>query len=216
MIKNILARKILKKLLSDASTWILIASNAIVIFYAVKEQWNISIMLWIYWWQSVIIGIFTIAKILSLGEYSTKGVTFQDKPVEPARSTKFRAAGFFAIHYGFFHFFYALMLLSLMKKVQDIKFVFLTTVLFFTTHLFSFLYNRKEDAKRLQYLGVVMGLPYARILPMHVIVIAGGFLFPMISLFVFLVLKAFADVIMHIVEHEEWYLPKEGKTKSAI
>jgi len=209
IIKNNLAGKILKRLVSDVSAWMLILSNIVVIFLAVKEQWPLSTVIWTYWWQSVIIGLFTVTKILSLRDFSTEGVTLQDKPVAPSKETKRRSALFFSVHYGFFHLCYALILLALLKNVHDIKHIALAALIFFANHLFSFIYNRKEDQQRRQYLGGIMGFPYARIIPMHLFVLTGGFLFPGSFLVIFLILKTLADVIMHVIGHENWYLPKD-------
>jgi len=75
-------------------------------------------------------------------------------------------------------------------------------IVFFVDHLFSFRYNRERDQKKIQNLGRLMAFPYARVVPMHlVIVLFGVFLSGALPLLVFLGLKTLADVIMHVVEH---------------
>ena len=92
------------------STLSLIFSNLLVIVFAVVDNLSALDILWIYWTQSVIIGIFNFIKILSLREFSTEGFRQGNKQVLPTRGTKISTAIFFLFHYGFFHVIYAVFL----------------------------------------------------------------------------------------------------------
>lgn len=83
-------------------------------------------------------------------------------------------------------------------SLVELKNVFLTALIFFLNHLFSYLYNRPKDTKK-QNIGSLMFYPYARIIPMHLTIIFGPAC--NLSLPLFLLLKTIADVIMHSVEH---------------
>jgi hypothetical protein len=162
--------------------------------------------MWVYWFQSITIGFFNFIRILQLKEFSTEGFKINGQPVQPTQETKIFTAFFFLFHYGFFHFVYIKFLLTgTFTKTYvnapnfiELKYIFLTSLLFFINHLFSYFYNRPKDTKK-QNVGSLMFYPYARIIPMHLTIIFGSAFVSALPLF--LMLKTFADAIMHIVEH---------------
>jgi len=102
--KGTLIRENLHKYLRrDPSALSLIISNLVIILLAVVQKWDISVLMWIYWCQSVIIGFSNFARILSLQEFSTKGFRINKKPVAPTKQTQVKTAFFFLIHYGVLH-----------------------------------------------------------------------------------------------------------------
>lgn len=185
----------------------LIFSNLLTIFFAVKENWNFLLVLWIYWFQSIIIGIFNFIRILNLKEFSTENFYINDKPVAPTEKTKIETAFFFLLHYGTFHLVYMSFLLGdqLPKKYKlastDWKYIFFISVIFFVNHCFSFIYNKERDKVK-QNIGRLMFFPYARIFPMHFIILFGVFV-GRSAIALFLFFKTIADVIMHVIEHSE-------------
>ncbi len=163
--------------------------------------------MWVYWFQSITIGLFNFVRILQLKEFSTDGFEINGQPVQPTQHTKIFTAFFFLFHYGFFHFIYLVFFLpgtfgeSIGGSTAsiDVKFIFLAALLFFVNHLFSFVYNRTRDTRE-QSIGTLMFYPYTRIVPMHVTIIL-GLPFGRVALPFFLVLKMFSDAVMHVVEH---------------
>jgi hypothetical protein len=189
-----------KQFSSDLSLWALIVSNLIVIVWALIEGWQLAVIIWIYWSQSVTIGVLWFFKILTLKEFSTKDCTINDKAFEATTGIKNYIALFFLAHYGFFHFGYAFFLFIELKPVRPGPILFMAG-LFLVYQCFSFFYNRKWEVKRKPNIGKMMCFPYARIIPMHVIILFGGIL-PggKIILALFMLLKTFADVLMHVME----------------
>ena len=202
--------------LQDPTLISLILSNLLTIVLALIYNFNIMAVLWIYWSQSVIIGIFNFFRILSLKNFSTKGFRVNRQPVTAKLATKVFLAFFFAIHYGGFHVTYAFflgfftfvnVLGTAALSVADFGYIGLMALVFFANHLFSFLHNRKLDEGK-QNIGRVMIYPYARIIPMHLTIIFGGMFLvtglagPIVLVF-FLVLKTLADVAMHSSEHSK-------------
>ena len=191
------------------STWMLIFSNIIVIFFAIIDNLNAIEVLWIYWIQSVIIGVFNFIRILSLKEFTTTGLRRgAGGELPPTKVAKISTGIFFLFHYGFFHLVYLIFLLVLIASQKNISILTMLTVLvsigiFFVNHLFSFLYNREQDSQKIKNIGTIMFFPYARILPMHLTIVFGFFLAQSVTgLIFFMVLKTIADVIMHMVEHK--------------
>lgn len=189
----------------DPSLWTLLASNLITIAVALFQGWDAGVLMWVYWSQSVIIGMFNAVRIWNLRNYSTDDFYVNNKPVQPSPGLPRSTAIFFAFHYGFFHFVYFIFLIGMARiPLQDVKLAALCAAAFFVNHLFSFRYNLEADASSRPNIGTVMFFPYARILPMHLAIIFGGGFFGGKGrgmLLIFLGLKTVADLIMHAVEH---------------
>ncbi|MCU0640799.1 MAG: DUF6498-containing protein [Candidatus Margulisbacteria bacterium] len=171
----------------DPSLWSLLAVNLLTIALAVKFNWSVLELMWIYWGQSVTIGAFNVVRL------------------RPNIGT----ATFFALHFGFFHLIYAIFL-SVFTLAGDELFpgaapIDWRTVLgvvgmFAANHGFSFLYNRERDAARFDE-SRLMFYPYVRIFPMHLTIIFGALLSGTFPLLLFMGLKTAADLATHILEH---------------
>lgn len=190
------------KYFTDSSSISLLLSNFIVIMLAIVQRWEVSTVLWVYWMQSVTIGFFQFMRILSLKKFSTENFTVNNQPVLPTSQTKIFTAFFFAFHYGFFHFIYAIFLFNFFSssKPFDFAYFFLGGLIFFLNHAFSFYQNRTADEQKVQNIGTLMFSPYARIIPMHLIIVFGVIL-GQSTLIIFLVLKTLVDLIMHTFKH---------------
>lgn len=191
----------------DLSTWALIFSNLVALVVAVLDQWSLIDLLWVYWSQSVVIGIFAVVKMMD-----AQGFTLQEgkKASQVIFSTMIKSgfALFFCIHYGMFHFVYFIFLLVFSSEagVQSPLWILIGASLFFANHLFSFYTNRKHDRATLKDVGRIFARPYARILPMHLTIIFFGFTLgggatKQGVLLMFGLLKTGADVLMHRNEH---------------
>ena len=204
-----------KQFHSDLSLWALIVSKVIV--WALIEGWQLAIVVWVYWAQSVFIGILWFFKILTLKEFSTKSIEINEKAVEATTCTKIRLAFIFLAHYGFFHLGYAFFLFLDFKPVRIGPVLFMAG-LFLVYQCFSFFYNRKWEGKRKPNIGKMMCFPYARIIPMHLTILFGGILSwgtfeGKMTLAFFMLLKTFADVIMHVVE-KKGFGDKPGESEN--
>lgn len=199
------AKYYIEKWSHDTSLWFLFISNILTIILAVNGEQNFLTILWIYWIQSVTIGIFNFIRILDLQNFSTEGFKINNKAVQPTQNTKRFTAYFFAAHYGLFHIVYAVFIFSgifanSLENFIDVKYILILALVFFLNHLFSYFYNRPRDIK-LKNIGSLMFYPYLRIIPMHITIILGTY-FSEGALVFFLVLKTFADCMMHIIEHQ--------------
>lgn len=198
--------------LTDWSTSVLIFSNIITIIFAIIENWDIYTAMFIYWFQSVIIGFFTVIKIINLKNISTVGFAPGLVNYSDIKATKRLAIIIFVLYYGMFHVAYLFFLGFNYLFFQGSNiiilnfFIILSILIFFVNHLFSFYYNKEKDANKKQHIGKVIMFPFIRIIPMHLTIIFGlGFTWfglPQITLVIFLVLKTIADVMMHLVEHK--------------
>jgi len=195
------------------STLSLIFSNLLVIVFAVVDNLSAFNILWIYWSQSVIVGIFNFLKIISLKEFSTEGFRQGNKQVLPTKGAKISTAIFFLFHYGFFHVIYAVFLGGFSNFMHtgadgsESNFIFYAAATFFISYLLEFVNSRNEEQETLPNIGKLMFAPYARIIPMHLTIILGGFIGTVGSFFstdtnmaiivLFTGIKTVVDLITH-------------------
>ena len=141
----------LRRYFTDSSVISLLFSNIIIIVLSIVQGWEITTVLWTYWIQSVIIGLFNFLRILSLKKFSTENFTINNQPALLSSKTKFFTAFFFAFHYGFFHFIYAIFLFQFFSSGPplDLNYLFLGGLIFFLNHFFSYLHNKIIDEKKL-------------------------------------------------------------------
>lgn len=208
-LSHIFSDKNKKLLYSDLSLQALIISNLITIIWSLIAGWSAGMVMWSYWSHSVSIGILWLFKILCLKDFSTKGVEIPiGRVLAPTTSAKIECALVFLIHYGFAHFAYAKGLQILFPAINRAA-VLPIAILFFLCQCFSFFYNRKWESKKKTNIGNMMIFPYIRVIPMHLSFIIGGYVVYLIGgtfssrivLVIFMMLKTFADVFMHNVEH---------------
>lgn len=192
-----------KIILVNPSTISLLVSNLLVIILAIVQGWEVATVLWVYWMQSIIIGFFQFLRILSLKKFSTENFKINSQSVSPTNNTKLFTAFFFLFHYGFFHFIYAIFLFNFFtNQPLDFTYLFLGGLIFFLNHFFSYQHNKVIDEQKTQNIGTLMFSPYARIIPMHLIIVFGAILGQSI-LVIFLLLKTLVDLIMHTIKHKQ-------------
>ena len=202
--------------LTKFSTLSLIFSNVLVIFFAIVDKLSAIDLLWIYWSQSVIIGIFNVVKILTLKKFSTEGFKQGNKQVLPTKGAKISTAIFFLFHYGFFHFVYAIFLggfsifAGTASDGSGKGYLFYSAATFFVSYLIEFIKSRNEEGQEIPNLGRLMFAPYVRIVPMHLTIILGGLIGAVGSYFsananlsiivLFTGIKTAVDLITHSVD----------------
>ena len=200
--------------LSDPSLWGVVFSNVMSMYLAITQGWELGQIMWIYWGQSVIIGVINIIRMLSLKDFSTKGMKMNDQPVPETHAAKRQTALFFAFHYGFFHFVYAVFLWDMhaldFSAMNEALWMMLALSLFVGGHSYSFMHNFNADFRQQKpNLGTIMFYPYLRIIPMHLTIIFGGMIEAM-GMIIFMGLKTLADAGTHMIEHYLFQKPDEN------
>lgn len=211
----------------------LIVANLITIVMAVIEGWDLATVLFIYWAQSVIIGIFAFVSLLSADTETLAaemGKAQADAGGSPHVSGRFvwfykvLLAGFFALHYGLFHWGYLSFLIEpvIFGPVDFSGWgVWLSCGLFLANHLYSYLYHRGGGPKGADFVtGQFIG-PYNRIIPMHLTIIFGSVIILVLEalgipgtlpvLVLFLLIKTRQDIALHLRKHYEDLHPDEPK-----
>lgn len=206
----------------------LLISNILIAVYAVIDNLSVLDILWVYWIQSVIIGLFNFFKMITLKEFSTEGFKQINKEVLPTRTTKISSSVFFLFHYGFFHVIYAVFLTSFSDfnfsgpRGVDGIYLLVSSGMFVISYFFEFVKEKEEVSNELPNIGTIMFAPYVRIIPMHLIIIFGGFIgmigtvfsvsADLVVLALFIILKAGVDVISHSFNLEDLKTGAEAST----
>lgn len=211
------------------SALMLVLGNFIAIAFALILGMDPSSVVWAYWLESIIIGVYTV---LTFGAIGLRSISRRDW--SGAKNSGAMGA-FFAVHYGMFHAGYFLFLYILPWFTPNPEYfqgILLLASVFLITHGYSFFRNFISNPARLESteknLGDVMQSPYGRIIPMHIaIILSGFFIGPLLTIFlaveevtggdfstiayigklggliVFMVLKTLADVAGHIARYKK-------------
>lgn len=189
----------------DSSSKILVLSNVFTIILAVSLGYGFAVLIWAYWLESVVIGIFAFLKLMIGGIKQAKTMP-----------TGIFLALFFAFHYGMFHFGY-LIFLSVLPwfsvNQSEVSWVLLTGGILLASHTFSFYENVLRKWREIPYGAKAAKLqfrePYSRILPMHMTIILSGFAVGffgiegnVLLLLLFMGLKTVSDLYFHMVKHK--------------
>jgi len=207
-----------KRFYSDLSFWALAASNLTVLLWARRQNLPLATMLWVYWGQGVGIGIFNVIKILLIKNYYTVTEKKSGKTREVTTKDKTLFAVMFLLFYGLLHQAYAR---YLSDEFEFVAFgpVFWMAVVLLMSHLFSFFYNRKWRGKGKAIIGVVFIFPFARVIPMYFTVYFGVRLFAEYNSqgywIIFIVLKTFADLLMHGIEQKMFVYDSVTRSKTS-
>jgi len=202
------------EILTDPPLVALIVTNLVIVVNSFLGNVNLFNILWLYWIQSVIIGLFNALNILTARKYSTEGVESNFK------LTKISITLFFCFHYGLFHLVYAVFL-SVFSSMNghfaptDFSVLKYGAIAFFMNYLFEFVYLKfkRTDFVKTVNLANLMLTPYKRIIPMHLSIMVMGFMVAFngpeltarsgfITTF-FVSLKTIIDVFTHLHHHRE-------------
>ena len=201
----------------------LLAANLVTIVFAVAGSWDAATVMFIYWAQSVIIGIFTVLSLL--GADSAALAAGMEKSLRESggsgkvsmRFTLFYQcllAGFFTLHYGLFHWgYYSIIVESGLFGTVHFSSpdLWISCGIFFANHLYSHLYYRDDKRGAVDYVNEQFFRPYFRIFPMHLTIIFGAMVILVLTLagitttlpvlVLFLAIKTYTDVEMHVRKH---------------
>jgi hypothetical protein len=164
-----------------ASAWVLIGSNILAPLAAIAFGADPAGIVWAYWLESVVIGIFTVLTFLTIACRSFSASRWGEGLAAGGN------AAFFSLHFGLFHAVYALFLSILpwfRPDMSDAAGIGLAALILSGSHGYSFLKNILRNDKELENTkenrGRIMMAPYGRIVPMHITIIVSGFImFPL-------------------------------------
>ena len=206
LVRAALVRELARGAASDLSLIALVVANVAALVVAYIMKMGLRDLMLVYWIQSVVIGVCNVIRIVRLRQFDTEGFRINGRPAAETLAAKLGTAMFFAMHYGFFHLVYLIFILAAPVRgggqLAPLYVYAGLALLFAVNHGYSLRHNMARDALGKPNLGTLMFLPYARILPMHLTIVLGGaFTGGTFAFFLFGLLKTFADVLMHAIEH---------------
>jgi len=180
----------------------LLLANTVTLAAALLLDWDAGWLLWPYWIQSVVIGVYARKRMLALVRFSTEGFTSNGKRVPEDDSGKRSTANFFAVHYGFFHFGYLVFLLNQHRvgSVLDAAILLACGVSFVLSQRATYAAQHAADLKGVPNLGALMFTPYLRVVPMHLAILLGAHSTGAWMLTLFTLLKTASDVLFDVVD----------------
>lgn len=186
----------MKRIITNIS---LLIANIITIYVVMSGSWGFSEVILIYWAQAAIIGVFTFKKLRFIEEFK--------KTLRGKENNKGFGSSFFAMHYGAFFFVYFIFIAGLIRPEAFLASM-ISIILFYINHLISYeVYKEKLKLPTINT-DTIATTPYLRIIPMHFIIMVGGFFFGFDNtsrsvIIVFMLLKTAIDLTLHNVEHKQ-------------
>ena len=187
----------LKKIFKDPAFLALIAFNIIVILQYRNDKQYYTTVVWLFWLQSVVIGVFNFFDMLTLQRVETGNLTINEKAASP-REAKGCLSFFFLIHYGLFHLAY-LVFLFIDFKFTDVNFSILKWGFYglLLSSIIQLIQNKTIYRQVPRNITKMFFMPYLRIIPMHLTILLPKFLHWQPGL-TFLVLKFIIDILSYI------------------
>ena len=199
----------------------LILFNLIIISIAVIEEWSIFIIVFCYWVENLVIGLYNILKILKAEQDNPtpkKEDNYQGKTIPVnGKAAKVYTAVFFSIHYYLFCLVHGLFVFRIFQRGNEfedpetVRSIALGILMLIISHGVSFWVNyiKKEEYKKVSPVKQMFSV-YKRIAFIHVFILTGGILFmfvfkflPVIMLVVFMLAKVGLDLWSHVKEHKK-------------
>lgn len=166
----------------DRSAWGLLVGNVVTLALAWWQQWPLFLLLFPYWLQSVLIGVFAWRRIRVTPDYRVGDISFKINGRRFRRKDwpQARLAGFFAVHFGGFHLVYLLFLFAFAATggVGGLDWV-LAWAAALPLAMSQARIHRDEiaaDREHLPTTSALFLLPYLRVVPMHIGILGGGML----------------------------------------
>lgn len=188
----------LKRIIFDPAFLFLLAINVYCIWYYQTHPNEFYTIVFLYWGQSVLIGLFTFIDLLTVNNTITGSLEINDKPLDNSSKANGCAAFFFLVHYGIFHIVYGIFILVYSKLKIDFHFVLIGLAAFSLNLIIQFIKHKQWEKLNAVNLGAIFFLPYLRIIPMHLMILLPA-LFHWQASVIFLVLKTVADILMYII-----------------
>jgi len=194
------------------SAWVLVAANLLPLAGVLFWDWNVMVLLLLFWMENVVIGLLNVLRMLCA-----------DPRDLALWAGKLFLVPFFCVHYGMFTAVHGVLLLSLfggasyradgfspvepaLRAARDYE-LWLPIAVLAASHAFSFLWNYlgRGEFRRMR-LTELMAKPYGRVAVLHITIILGGFGVaalgsPLWALVLLVALKTGLDLRAHVKEH---------------
>lgn len=188
----------------------LILFNLIPLIGVLFFGWNLSAIMFLYWFENIIIGFFNVLKMAKAqGTNPRTKSTIGNKPVTLAQ--KSFMIFFFIVHFGLFTFGHGVFVFTFFgRDLPAFSNLLLAILCLFASHGISYAYNfiQNEEYRRVAYQDL-FPQPYKRVVIMHITIVAGAGVAlaleqPTIFLVFLVILKICTDILAHKKEHTKF------------
>ncbi|GAB5537228.1 MAG: hypothetical protein Rubg2KO_34770 [Rubricoccaceae bacterium] len=200
---------------SASSALGLVVANVVPLVGVLALGWDLFEVMWLYWMENAVIGLYALARILTSGLMGSHPIVW---------IPKLFVSGFFTVHYGFFWLGHGVFVYALFGDGRespefdvgghiaelasgDLPVEGLIGLVL--SHGASFVLNYLAGGEWREADPVSeMFRPYGRVVILHVVIIAGGFLLlatggGILALALFVVLKTGLDLGIHLKAHRK-------------
>ena len=195
--------------------WSLILLNLLFIYEYKGDPRQYTSIIWLYWCQSVLIGVFNFFDMITLKNVDVSNMTFNNKPAT-AKEAKGCLPIFFLFHYGIFHIVYFVFLL-VDFRLTDTNFSYLKWALggVLLQQVIHFTQSKIKYSSVPRNIGRMFFIPYLRIVPMHLTILLPKFLgwTPALT---FLILKTVFDVLGQLITTRYYWSKEAAKPEGYI
>jgi hypothetical protein len=194
----------MKKHLYEPGLWILLLSNLFILLYYFRNPDSFHTLVIVFWLQSVLIGFFN-----ALAIFLWKNRVAGSFTVNQSTENKPGCAGiFFIVHYGAFHVMYFVFLITIVDiRHVDWLLIRVSFWLLLAGLIMEFLQNTARNRSEPVNIGALFFMPYVRVIPMHLLILAPAFL-KVDAPLLFIILKMLADIITYFV-YQRAVFPKQ-------
>jgi hypothetical protein len=193
---------------ASPSVLVLFVANIVPLFGVLFGSWALSDVMFLYWFENVVIGWYTIVKMLRAEGPLKEGALTIGEHTPYTRKSRGFIVLFFILHYGIFTIvhgaFVSLIFGGTTMPLVEILFAALALMV---SHGFSYWYNfiHQGEYKRIGEDQLFVG-PYPRIIFLHMFIFIGGGLVmllgaPLLALMAFVLCKTWFDSIAHTMSH---------------
>lgn len=198
--------------LKRLSVIVLIVTNIVPIFGVIFLDWQVFIVMSLFWAENVIIGMFNVLKMM-LALFGNTG----------KEENNFSLIPFFFVHYGIFTIIHGVLVFTIFGGIFehdnlitgvtesygtliDPSLAWAILALTFS-HAVSFVVNYIAGREwKNTNLEKLMIQPYARVIILHLTILFGGFLVmllnsPVVGLVLLIILKTYVDIKSHLKQH---------------
>jgi hypothetical protein len=181
------------------TTILLVAVNLLPLAGVLFFNWSVYEILLLFWAENLVIGLYAIARLVTLYRRNGDGRTLLLIP-------------FFCVHFGLFTLVHGIFVMAIFRPEDHVSgqagmslwIPFLALLISHgASYVMNFLGNREYN--RMEG-GDVMFAPYRRVIILHLTIIFGGALVmwlgePVFALTLLVVLKIVIDIVTHHKEH---------------
>ncbi len=194
-----------------SSSLALIVANLVPIYGVLALDWKVGTILVFYWTENLVVGFFNVLKMArAKGAVDAPNMTFNNRPV--TQDSRKGLIFFFIVHYGGFTLGHGIFVLALFHPERQSLpgEIGLALLILLASHGVSY---RRNYIRSGEYLHAsfarLFWQPYARVIIMHITILAGGALAqhmgsPLGALLVLVALKTLIDLGGHWLEHKRY------------